>query len=123
MKLNDNGNMFILNDSNRIMILFDVQEDYFANQIEMTVPPGDGICDFKCLGQDKILVLHTNNKISLYRFNNVSSLLLDEKDLNNGFNQLDYQSISLATCPQSKNYACLLKGSGGRPDKIISGEI
>lgn len=43
--------------------------------------------------------------------------------MNEGFNQLDYQAISLAVCSREKYYACLLKGSGGRPDKIVTGEI
>ena len=124
LKLNKNDqNLLVLNDSNKIKILSNLSKGNFGGIIELTVSPSDRICDFKPIGTDKILILHSNNKISLYSFNNVSSLLLDEKDMNEGFNQLDYQSISLALCPQEKYFACLLKGSGGRPDKIVSGQL
>ena len=124
LKFNENDrNLFILDGSNKIKILSNVTKGGFGQIIELTLSPSDRICDFKVIGQDKVLVLCSNNKLSLHSFNNVSSLLLDEKDFNEGFNQLDFQSISLAVGPNKKYFACLLKGSGGRPDKIKSGEI
>lgn len=124
LKLNEGDqNLFILNDSNRLKILFNLEKSNFGGIIELTVSPSDSICDFKCIGRDKVLILHSNNRISLYSFNNVSGILLDEKDMNHGFNKLDYQSISLALDSKHRFFACLLKGSGGRPDKIVSGEI
>jgi hypothetical protein len=125
LKLDDNNNnLFVLNSSNSIKILLGVHKSNFNGLIELTVSQQDPISDFKCAGSNKILILHSNNKISLYSFNSISSLLLDEKTLtDSSTNNDDYQCISLGLCPKLRYFACLLKGSGGRPDKIVNGEI
>ena len=70
IKLNESEScLLVLSDSNQIKILQNVGKNNFGGIIELSVSPGESICDFKTIGNDKVLILHSDNKISLYGFN------------------------------------------------------
>ena len=63
------SSLFVLSDYNKITILQNVRRNAFGGMIELSISPSEQICDFKTIGDDKVLVLHLSNKLALYGFN------------------------------------------------------
>lgn len=124
LKLSRSGqNLFIITESYKLKILSDLKQGTFGSSVEISLPPSEKICDFQPIGTNKVMLIHSNNKVSLHHYDNYQSLKLDEKYLIEGFDSMGFKSMCLVICRNERYFVGLLSSIRGESDRLLTGKI